>query len=469
MEEFRRTKIVATLGPASEDVDTLRQLIEAGVDVVRLNFSHGNHEEKARAIANVREVEKAVGRPVAILQDIQGPKIRVGPIPDGPIHLTVGAQIDIHGDGREGNSLEISTTYPDLAREVDRGESIFLDDGAIELRVVDTRDRVLRCEVVIGGELTSAKGVNLPGARLSAPAVTDKDIEDLRFGLKAGVDYVALSFVRSPHDADEARRVMREVGVTVPLLAKIEKREAVDRLASVLRAFDGAMVARGDLGVELRPEKVPGVQKQIIAQSLSYGRPVITATQMLESMTQNRRPTRAEASDVANAVFDGTHAVMLSGETAIGKHPVEAVRAMHRIAVEAEHVETPPVATDTDGRSTTRAFCIAAAQLAEEVEAAALIAFTRSGQTARMLSSLQPARPIIALCETQEMARGLCLWRGVVPVVIGPPLAGESSPVRMERELAERRLLPAGSSVVALGAALGSRAGVTNFIRLLKV
>jgi pyruvate kinase len=463
--DFRRTKIVATIGPASDDLRTLRAIIEAGVDVVRLNFSHGDHLEKARQIAAIREIERSLGRPVAILQDIQGPKIRVGKIPGAPVRLTAGQKLDLYGDSREGSSVAIALSYPQLGLEVSPGDPVFLDDGAIELRVVEADEERVRCEVVIGGRLSSHKGVNLPGARLSTPALTEKDERDLRFALPLGIDYVAMSFVRAPHDADPARKIMSELGIAVPLLAKIEKREAVDNLAAVMRAFDGAMVARGDLGVELRPERVPTVQKQIIMRAIDLARPVITATQMLESMTTNIRPTRAEASDVANAVYDGSHAVMLSGETAVGKHPIEVVKAMHRIIVEAERVELPPIESDAPA-SVSRSVCAAAVQLAEDIDADALVAYTRSGRTAETLSSLQPSRPIIALCEEETMARRLCLWRGVIPVVIGAG-APENPVERITAEAA--RLLPAGAQVVALGAAQGARAGQTNFIRLLRI
>ena len=466
IDGFRRTKIVATIGPASSEPQTLRQLVDAGVDVMRLNFSHGDLEEKATVIGRIRAVEAEAGRPIAILQDIQGPKIRVGAIRNPPLHLTPGDTLDVHDDGREGGPGEISTNYANLAGEVEEGASIFLDDGAIELRVTGAQDSTLRCEVVVGGELSPGKGVNLPNAHLNVETLTEKDHQDLSFGAKHGVDYVAISFVRRPEDAGLARGVMRSLGPPVPLIAKLEKREAVDRLASVLRAFDGAMVARGDLGVELRPERVPAVQKQIITAARSIGRPVITATQMLESMTTNRRPTRAEASDVANAVLDGTHAVMLSGETAIGLHPVEVVKAMHRIVVEAERIEDvrpPPV---LPSRSIADAVCRSAAALADEVDATALVAFTRSGRTAQTLSSLQPDMPIIALCESVTMARRLCLWRGVMPLLISPGHSGESPAQRIERELSQRGILPRGSRLVSVGAAPGGRAGQTNFIRL---
>jgi pyruvate kinase len=469
MDGFRRTKIVATVGPASSDIEVLRRLVEAGVDVMRLNFSHGDHDEKRAVIANIREVEAEAGRPIAILQDIQGPKIRVGAIREPPLRLEPGDYLDIHGDGREGEPGHISTNYENLVHETDPGESIFLDDGYIELRVTEEYDTTVRCQVVIGGELNPGKGVNLPGANLSVDTLTEKDCEDLRFGIEHGVDYVALSFVRHPGDASKAREVMRRSGRPVPVIAKVEKREAVDRMNSVLRAFDGAMVARGDLGVELRPEKVPTVQKQLIARALELRRPVITATQMLESMTFNRRPTRAEASDVANAVLDGTHAVMLSGETAIGKHPVEVVKAMHRIVVEAEHLIEPGLHLDQDSPSANSAVCQAGVQLAEQVDADAIVAFGRSGRTAQTLSSMNPLRPVIALCESAQLARRLCLWRGVMPVLVGPARREETAAARIEREMENRQILPAGSLIVSVGSAPGSRTSQSNYIRLIRL
>jgi pyruvate kinase len=465
----RRTRIVATLGPATEDLSTLRALLAAGVDVVRLNFSHGNLEEKARTIGLVRKVEGELGRRVAILQDLQGPKTRVGPIPAGPITLRPEQTIEIYEDGREGSSSGFSITARGLHNQMQPGDSIFIDDGNIELAVSSVSPGLLRCKVVVGGQVSTGKGVNVPGARLTEGALTEKDRDDLRFGLRHGVDYVALSFVRGPRDAQEARAIMDEEGISVPLLAKIEKNEAVDRMTSVLRAFAGAMVARGDLGVELGPEKVPGVQKRLIKECVRLGKPVITATQMLESMTFNRRPTRAEASDVANAVLDGTSAVMLSGETAVGAHPVEVVKAMHRIVVEAERLLQTPPHLPIAGGSTTRAVCSAAVHLAEATEAAALVAFTRSGRTAQVLSSLQPRTPIIALCRAGSIARRLTLWRGVFPLSIDGWNTADDPTERILLELRSRSLLKKGSRVVALGAAPGTRTGQTNFVRILTV
>ena len=465
---FRKTKIVATLGPASEGAAALRELIEAGVEIARVNFSHGDEAEKRRQFESLRAVAAANGRTLAILQDLQGPKIRVGWVRDGSMELVEGERLSIYADGREGRAGEIATSFSGLADAVAPGDPIFLDDGLLELAVRSVSAGVVEAEIVRGGILTSHKGMNLPGTRLNTPALTPKDEADLHFGLANGVDLVALSFVRQPEDAAPARRIMRQVGASPLLIAKIEKREALERLDDILRAFDGVMVGRGDLGVELGPEKVPLAQKRIIARANALGKPVITATQMLESMTQSRSPTRAEASDVANAVLDGTDAVMLSGETAIGAHPAEAVRAMDRILREAESV---PCATSAfSSQSATLAVCAAAVKLASDVGAAALAALTRSGHTAQTLSCLRPPMPILALISKDEhLARRLSLWKGLFPLVVDTYPARDDAAQRIGDELRLRNVLPRGSQVVILGAAPGGPAGRTNFIRLLRL
>jgi pyruvate kinase len=464
----RRTKIVATVGPASDSEAMLRKLVEAGVDVMRLNFSHGTRAEKAAQIETIRRVSAEAGRHVAILQDLQGPKIRVGRLPDGGMELRDGEAVRLHGGPghREG---AVPVSYPALASDLNPGDSVFLDDGSMELRVEAVRRGVVEARVVRGGPLTAGRGVNLPGVDLKTPGVTEQDEDDLRFGLAAGVDFVALSFVRRAQDAEAARRVMREMGRDVPLIAKIEKREAVASIDAILRAFDGVMVARGDLGVELAPEKVPTAQKRIIEKANAMSKPVITATQMLESMTHNARPTRAEVSDVANAVVEGSDAVMLSGETAIGEYPLETVRMMDRIAREAESRIEPRHKTVGASRSTALAFCTAAVQLAEEVDAAGLAALTRSGRTAQTLSSLRPSMPVLALCEDNAAARRFCLWYGVVPLVIGAVPALEEAWQTMRQEVGRSGLVAAGSRVVLIGSAPGSRRGQTDFIRLVTV
>ena len=364
---MRQTKIVATLGPACEGDGTLRALIEAGADVLRLNFSHGTREQHARNIQLASRLASECGRTIALMQDLQGPKIRVNSLSGGPVRLRSGAGCVISPTARVGSAARFSTTYARLARDVRPGQAVLLDDGAIELRVAAVRGDDVACEIVRGGVLHDRKGMNLPGVRVVAPALTAKDRADLRFGLSHGIDLVALSFVRSPKDAAVVRDEMARAGRKAPVIAKIEKPQALEHLDGVLRAFDGAMVARGDLGVELPPEQVPGAQKRIIARANTLGKPVITATQMLESMIRSARPTRAEASDVANAVLDGTDAVMLSGETAVGSYPIETVRAMDRIVRAAEELaprdkhEAPPLTARSRGYG--RAVCAAAAQL----------------------------------------------------------------------------------------------------------
>lgn len=465
---IRMTKIVATLGPATEDEAVLRELIGAGVEVVRINFSYGDQDGHARHIAAVRRVAEETARVVAIMQDLQGPKIRIGTLRGGnPVELRQGARLVITTRHVEGTEERVSANYTGLPQDVHPGDRILLDDGLISLQVTAVSGDEVECVVVHGGRLREGKGMNLPGVAVSAPALTEKDQDDLRFGLAQGVDLVALSFVRRRQDAQAARRIMTDFGRKVPLLAKIEKPEALEHLDGILRAFDGVMVARGDLGVELSVEKVPVAQKRIIDRANVFGKPVITATQMLESMTYSPQPTRAEASDVANAVLDGTDAVMLSGETAVGQYPVAAVRAMVRIIREAETLTAPALSTAHRRPTRAHAVCYAAATLASEIGAEALAAFTRSGRTAQILSKLRPAVPTFALCERQATARQLALWRGVIPLVVEENGRREEVTARIARELRARALVAKGSSVIVVGAAPGGPAGRTNFIRLL--
>ena len=463
---MRRTKIVATVGPATADRRVLRQLVDAGVNVLRINFSHGELATHGDEIALARLVAEESGRVVAVLQDLQGPKIRIGTLAKPTVELREGRRIRLTNQTISGTANAVTVSYSRLAKDVTPGDSILLDDGALELRVEAIAGDDVECVVVRGGTLRPRKGVNLPGVAVRAPALTEKDRTDLRFGLAQGVDMVALSFVRHPKDADAARRVMSQSGRNVPLLAKIERPEALDHLDGILRAFDGVMVARGDLGVELSPEKVPTAQKEIIARANRLGKPVITATQMLESMTHSPQPTRAEASDVANAVLDGTDAVMLSGETAVGEFPVQTVQAMDRIVREAETIAVAdqPI---VEGRTTqSHAVCHAAATLAREVGAGAIAAFTRSGRTAQILSKLRPAIPIIALCERPATANQLALWRGIMPLVV-KSARGDDLVESVARELRAQGVMQEGGIVVVVGAAPGGPAGRTNFIRLL--
>ena len=469
MKNIRRTKIVATLGPATADPEIVRALVDAGVDVFRVNFSHGDHAGHALSIAAAQEAAAQRGRFVAILQDLQGPKIRVASLPGGSVELPDGAGVTITTRASDGGEGLIPTTYAGLPNDIRPGHRLLLDDGLLELRAIRVTPDGVECEVVHGGVLREGKGINLPDSTVSAPAFTEKDAADLRFGLRAGVDMVALSFVRSPADGDRARAVMREERRRTPLLAKIEKPEALDELGAVLRRFDGVMVARGDLGVEMPPELVPGIQKRIIAAANKLGKPVITATQMLESMTHNPRPTRAEASDVANAVVDGTDAVMLSGETAVGRYPVETVRTMDRIVREAEAIAAAPTPQRAARPSRAHAVCHSAVALADEIRAVALAAFTRSGRTVQILSKLRPAAPIFAFCDDAAMARRLALWRGVVPLTITLGRHTDQTTQIIAAELRQRGFVEPGADVVVVGASQVDGDRRTNLIRLLRV
>lgn len=466
---FRRTKIIATLGPASADPLVLRDLVDAGVDIFRLNFSHGNHEEKQTLISRIRAVSSDAGKPVSILQDLQGPKIRVGPLSIPELRLIKGQRLRMYGDERVGDLDCFSVSYESLVEDMRPGDLVFIDDGLVELRAIAIDGDAVIVETLIGGGVRPRQGVNFPGVPLNTPCLTEKDEVDLAFGLEAGVDMVALSFVRKPEDADPVRAIFREFGVNPPLVAKIERPEALAAIDSVLQAFDIVMVARGDLGVNLRPEKVPTAQKQIIKKAIAVGKPVITATQMLESMISNSIPTRAEASDVANAVFDGTDAVMLSGETAVGAYPIETVRVMDRIVREAESQPLDPLPKLNLPTSSMVGFCTAAVQLANELGAEALAALTRNGENAQTLSSLRPEIPIIALCEDERQIYSLNIRHGILPIHIGRGNAIEEASETIRREIYARKLLPHGSQVIVVGVAPGSETGKTDFIRMITV
>mgnify|MGYP000019106287 CR=1 FL=1 len=470
---WRRTKIVATVGPATGDPDRIRALVEAGVDVMRFNFSHGTWEEHRRRIEAVRRASAELGRPVAVLQDLQGPKIRVGALVDHrPVVLEEGREVVITADSEGGTAQRLPTTYPELVREVHAGDRILLADGELELSVTAVGPGEVRARVVRGGVLEEHKGINVPGVALRAPALTEKDVEDLRFGLEVGVDFVALSFVRRAEDVVRARKLMEQLGRVVPIIAKLEKAEAVDHLEEIMEVSDGVMVARGDLGVELAPERVPTLQKHIIRRANELGIPVITATQMLESMVDHPRPTRAEASDVANAILDGTDAVMLSGETAVGKYPVEAVRMMDRIAVEVE-ATSPQLyqpARQHDRRlGIAEAVAAAACRLSHDLRAKAIVVITRSGRTAQLVSKNRPAEPVVALTEEDSVARSLCLWWGVHPVVTEFREDTDAMLVQAEEELLRRKLVEPGDVLVVTGSAPIIARGRTNFVKVHRV
>jgi pyruvate kinase len=471
---MRRAKIVCTLGPASLKPEVLEELLNAGMDVARLNFSHGSHAQHAQTLSMLRTASLKVRKAVGVLGDLQGPKIRTGKLVEGRVELVPGPPFSITTDETVPGTQEIvSTTYPFLAADVNPGDRILLDDGLLELRVLETdKKQLVRTEVVHGGLLKNNKGINLPGVALRAEALTPKDREDLVYAIKAGVDYIALSFVRQPSDLDQARAAMAEAGRQAPIISKLEKPEAIARLDAILEKSDGVMVARGDLGVELPPEEVPAIQKDIIRRANLRGLPVIVATQMLNSMIEHPRPTRAEASDVANAVYDGADALMLSGETASGSYPVDSVRMMERIILAAES------AARTHGKSPARiggltfpasfpdVISAVACEAARTAGAVLIAAFTLSGHTARLLSHYRPAVPIVAFSPNQEVRRKLSLLWGVVPRVLEPVDRTEEMIRRVEEELLSRGLAHRGDRVVIVYGAPVGQPGKINSMRL---
>jgi len=417
---MRHTKIVATLGPASAKPAMLDALVDAGVDVFRLNFSHGTQETHAETFRGVRAASARRGRDVAILQDLGGPKIRTGTFPGGrPIELREGDELRIGAGDKEGSRQRIYTPYVPLIESARPGDRLLLDDGRIELAVVGAEDRELITKILNGGSLGERKGINAPGVALPAAAVTAKDEADLRFGLELGVDLVALSFVQTPDDVLAARAIVKAAHADVPLIAKIERPQALDHLDAILEAADGVMVARGDLGLECPLEHVPRIQKTIVARARAAGRPVIVATQVLESMRTEPRPTRAEVSDAATAVEQGVDAIMLSGETAVGQYPLQAVQTLASVICDAETVAAPGVALAADAVDAVhgRAMCEAAVTLATSGQAEAIVALTHYGKTAQLLSSLRPRAGILAVTPSATVARRLKLYWGVRPLV----------------------------------------------------
>jgi pyruvate kinase len=464
---LRRTKIVATLGPASNSPEMIRRLILAGMDVARLNFSHGSYNEHARTVANLRGICSELGVPITILQDLQGPKVRIGQLPGGEFRLEPGATLSlVPEDEFQDQPASVPIDYPHAAEEATVGMQVLLDDGLLELRVVEIRNRSLICRVIEGGLLKSRKGVNFPSLNLRMPSLTEKDIQDLKFGLDQDVDWISLSFVRNAADIRALKAMTESLGRRKPVIAKIEKPQAVEQLEAILSETDGVMVARGDLGVEMSPEKVPLLQKLIIEQCNRRGLPVITATQMLESMIQEPRPTRAEASDVANAIIDGTDAVMLSGETAVGAHPVKAVEMMARIAREVEsQIEFksyPPA-----GRTETQAFSEAATAIARVIDLQSIVVITTSGHTARFVAAERPKPPVIALtCDTNVYHILNLIW-GIHPFLVPDmPDSFEALVGMSEATLKQRGLAATGDKLLVLGGIPARQRLGTNFAKI---
>ncbi|MEO8499785.1 MAG: pyruvate kinase [Vicinamibacteria bacterium] len=467
---MRRTKIVATLGPASATETIIDQLIAAGATVFRLNFSHGTREDHSRTFNLVRTVAQRRGEAVAILQDLSGPKIRTTRVAqaDGIVLQTGQTLVITNDENVIGTPERIGTTYEPLSRDARPGDTILLDDGNLELRVKECRGDAVHCEIVHGGILKSNKGMNLPGVALSTPALTEKDRADLAFGLSLGVDFVALSFVRRADDLREAKALILSLGGDAPLIAKIEKREAIDNLPSILEEADGVMVARGDLGVELSTEEVPTLQKRIIAMANAAGKPVITATQMLESMIDRARPTRAEASDVANAILDGTDALMLSAETASGHFPVESVETMARIAdytEENDEFQSPVRLAGTSGSAVARALARVASMVALELQTPWIMAFTETGSTARHVSGFRPRARIAAVTPSEKVYRRLALQWGVIPFLLPPVSDTEGLLLAGEAALRRGGHLKSGDRLVIL-AGRSHTAGATNLLKV---
>ncbi|HEY9622061.1 MAG TPA: pyruvate kinase [Crinalium sp.] len=465
---LRRTKIVATIGPATSSPEVLRNLIEAGATTLRLNFSHGTHDDHQRSIRLIRQISFELNQPVGILQDLQGPKIRLGRFETGAITLQKGDPYILTSIQMPGTQEMSSVTYEPLADEVPEGATILLDDGRVEMMVekVDKTTRQLHCRVVVGGVLSNNKGVNFPGVYLSIKALTDKDRVDLMFGLDQGVDWIALSFVRNPQDILEVKELISSAGKHVPVIAKIEKHEAIEQMEAVLSICDGVMVARGDLGVELPAEEVPLLQKRLIRTANRLGIPVITATQMLDSMVSNPRPTRAEISDVANAILDGTDAVMLSNETAVGKYPVEAVKTMARIAERIEQDQPSQQFESTSGRSIPNAISQAVGRIAEQLKSAAIMTLTKTGATARNVSKFRPRTPILAITPHVDVARQLQLVWGVKPLlVLNLPSTGQTFQAAIN-VAQEKNLLSEGDLVVMTAGTLQGVSGSTDLIKV---
>ncbi|MEU4095698.1 pyruvate kinase [Streptomyces sp. NPDC026673] len=470
---MRRAKIVCTLGPATDGYDQIKALVDAGMDVARLNMSHGCHADHEERYRRVRKAADETGRSVGILADLQGPKIRLGRFAEGPVLLERGDEFTITTEEIEGDRLICGTTYKGLAADVTRGERILVDDGRVTLEVTGVDGPRVRTLCIEGGLISDNKGLNLPGVAVSVPALSEKDVDDLRWALRTGVDVIALSFVRSGRDAEDVLRIMREEDRRIPVIAKVEKPQAVDNLEDIVAAFDGIMVARGDLGVEMPLESVPMVQKRAVKLARRNAKPVIVATQMLESMIDSSRPTRAEASDVANAVVDGADAVMLSGETSVGKHPVETVRTMGRIVAAAEEdmlaAGLPPLTEQNKPRTQGGAVARAAAEMGDFLDAKYLVAFTQSGDTARRLSRYRSPIPVLAFSPEPATRSQLSLTWGV-ETFLGPMVQTTDEMVdQVDEQLLRIGRCQEGDVVVITAGSPPGVSGTTNLVRVHRI
>jgi len=467
---MRRAKIVATIGPATSSLDALRELVRSGLDVARLNLSHGEHADHEKVYRDVRRASDEIGHAVGVLVDLQGPKIRTGRFADGPIVLEQGQQFTITTRDVPGSQTEVGTTYAGLPGDVRPGDRILIDDGKLSLIAVDVTASDVVCTVIEGGPLSNNKGINLPGVAVSVPAMSEKDKDDLRWALRMKVDMIALSFVRSPEDIRDVHAIMDEVGLRLPVIAKIEKPQAVENLDEIIRAFDGIMVARGDLGVEMPLEEVPLVQKRACEIARRRAKPVIVATQVLESMVENSRPTRAEASDAANAVLDGADALMLSGETSVGKHPFEAVKTMARIIESTEdHGLYRMRPLDTRPSSAGGAVTAAAAEIGELLGATFLITFTQSGDSARRLSRVRPRIPMLAFTPLQSTRSQLALTWGLETFLVPGVRHTDEMAVQVDDVLLSTNRAGVGDLVIIAAGSPPGISGTTNALRVHRI
>jgi len=466
---MRKAKIVCTIGPATESKKNINRMIRAGMNVARLNFSHGTHDRHAKVIDHIRKAVKTNNTPVAILQDLKGLKIRVGPLKNSSISLKKNSTLYIKSGAAPGDEKQISLSYRNLIRDVKTGDEILFDDGLIKMAVTGRKDTRLIAKVIEGGLLREQKGVNLPATRISGPVFTKKDRDDLILGINLGVDYVAMSFVRSGNDITRVKNWLRKNNADIPVIAKIENRHALENIDSIIDASDGLMVARGDLGVELPPEHVPLIQKELIEKCNSAMKPVITATQMLESMTGHSSPTRAEAADVANAVLDGTDALMLSAETSIGRYPVESLKMMHRIIKAAETRKPRGYNDETASLHYARALAEAACSSAHDIKAKTIVAFSQSGFTAMLVSKFRPYASITGVTNNEAIRRRMNLYWGVNPLVMKLPGNSDEMISVSEKVLLDNGIVRKGESIVIIASSPFTLGGKTNIMKLHKV
>jgi pyruvate kinase len=466
---MRKAKIICTIGPASSSKSIIYRMIRSGMNVARLNFSHGTHSGHKKAVDLIRSGARKYNSPVAVLQDLKGLKIRIGPIKDGRVLIKKGSALSLTTKKVTGDDKEVQIVYPHLAKDLNAGNTVFIDDGLIQLKVIRKERSRLITRVIEGGILKEKKGVNFPGVRVSAPTLTKGDIDDLLLGIRLGVDYIAVSFVRSKSDILRVKRWLKKNRSHIPVIAKIENQQALANIEEIMDAADGIMIARGDLGVEVPPEKVPLIQKRIIERCSSALKPVITATQMLESMTEHMRPTRAEAADVANAVLDGTDALMLSGETAVGKYPLDALKMMDRIIRYTETHKVKAYSPRVESKTFAQAIAEAACLSATDIKAKTITAFTRSGFTSLLVSKFRPKIPVTGFTVNEDIRRRMNLYWGIIPHVLKFPEDTDKMITGSEKALLQKKIVKKGDSIVIIATSPFSLGGKTNLMKIHRV